>query len=129
MPIIDQIFDALDIKIVTSKINFLCFQCTQTCGTGQQTRSLICLSHPNGIEVDKSECSHLREPNDHKIQPCNREPCPSWAYGEQTPVNYLRKLISKCLYFQVPLFIVVKQYHASPQFQRFIFLVLCNFIL
>ncbi|CAD7092139.1 unnamed protein product [Hermetia illucens] len=62
-------------------------QCTQTCGTGQQTRSLICLSHPNGIEVDKSECSHLREPNDHKIQPCNREPCPSWAYGEQTPCS------------------------------------------
>lgn len=66
--------------------NSFLFQCSQKCGGGIQNRTTYCYSHPGGSPVDNVFCQGFVKDD---IRVCNREPCPEWAYDENTPVNII----------------------------------------
>ncbi|MGH0149838.1 UNVERIFIED_CONTAM: hypothetical protein FKN15_035466 [Acipenser sinensis] len=57
-------------------------ECSETCGEGEQTRSVVCLSGA-GIQLQDYACQALPKPA--STQPCERAPCPreiSWHIGD-----------------------------------------------
>ncbi|XP_055377967.1 A disintegrin and metalloproteinase with thrombospondin motifs 9-like isoform X3 [Condylostylus longicornis] len=56
-------------------------ECSRSCGTGQRTRQVICIS--NGIQVDESQCNPVKRQHYHELsQICNTEQCPEWIRDE-----------------------------------------------
>ncbi|KAB5536845.1 hypothetical protein PHYPO_G00112000 [Pangasianodon hypophthalmus] len=57
-------------------------ECSVTCGSGQRSRSVVCVNH-SGDEIHHSHCSVQKRPN--HSEPCNTQPCEFvWITGEWT---------------------------------------------
>lgn len=47
----------------------------------------MCLSHPNGFQIEDKYCSHLHKED--TIRFCKNEiNCAEWEYGDETPVSF-----------------------------------------
>lgn len=59
----------------------LCWQCSVTCGSGEQTREVTCVGS-DGTRLEEAFCSTLLRPL--TVQPCEVSACPeqiSWHVG------------------------------------------------